>query len=85
MCMNGVNTTQFVQMLDQIDDHIALEYRWVHRLAHSAGDGGYAAASEKLHEAQAMLADVRSLLDEAKASMEDPSEGGHTHSTAKLV
>lgn len=85
MCMNGVNTTQFVQMLDQIDDHIALEYRWVHRLAHSAEDGGYEAASKKLHEAQAILADVRALLDEAKASIEDSAEGGHAHTTAKLV
>ena len=26
MCSNGVNSTQFLQMIDLIDDHIALEY-----------------------------------------------------------
>lgn len=83
MCSNGVNSTQFLQMIDLIDDHIALEYRWTHRLAHTAENGGYNATSEKLHQAQALLADVRALLDEAKASFEDGPEGNET--TAKLV
>ena len=86
MCTNGVNTQQFMQMLDMVDDHIALEYRWSHRLAHTAEDAGYAQTSKKLHEAQAMLADVRALLDEAKQSFESeamasPSDGA----TVKLV
>ena len=33
MCTNGVNTGQFEQMIDQIDDHIKLERRWSHTLA----------------------------------------------------
>ena len=70
MCTNGVNTQQFTQMLDMVDDHVALEYRWTHRLAHIAEDAGYEETSRKLHEAQALLADVRSLLDEAKDSFE---------------
>ena len=52
MCANGVNTQQFMQMLDMVDDHVALEYRWSHRLAHTAEDGGYEETSKKLHEAQ---------------------------------
>ena len=36
MCTNGVNTGQFEQMIDQIDDHIKLERRWSHTLAHQA-------------------------------------------------
>lgn len=84
MCSNGVNSAQFLQMIDMIDDHVALEYRWTHRLAHTAEDGGYEAASKKLHEAQAILADVRALLDEAKASFEDDI-GGAAKTTAKLV
>lgn len=71
MCTNGVNTGQLETMIDQVADHIALEYRWAHKLAHLAGDGGFAKTGEKLHAAQAMLADVRSLLDEAKESIED--------------
>ncbi|MCD8013709.1 MAG: hypothetical protein LUG99_11120 [Lachnospiraceae bacterium] len=86
MCANGVNTEQFLQMIDMLDDHIALEYRWSHRLAHTAGDGGYAATSEKLHTAQAMLADVRSLLDEAKESFEaDALTAGADKTTVRLV
>ena len=86
MCTNGVNTQQFTQMLDMVDDHVALEYRWTHRLAHIAEDSGYEETSKKLHEAQALLADVRSLLDEAKDSFE--SEAMRTasdSSTVKLV
>ena len=70
MCANGVNTEQFLQMLDMVDDHVALEYRWAHRLAHTAADGSCSATSEKLNAAQAMLADVRALLDEAKECFE---------------
>ena len=70
MCTNGVNTGQLEQMIDQASDHIALEYRWAHKLAHLAGDGGFSGTSEKLHSAQAMLADVRALLDEAKEALE---------------
>ena len=66
MCTNGINTGQFEQMIEQIDDHIKLERRWAHNLGHMAGDAGFATVSEKMHAAQAMLDDVRALLDEAK-------------------
>ena len=64
----------------QIDDHIKLERRWAHSLGHTAGDAGYATVSEKLHAAQALLDDVRALLDEAKDALEDDAEsaGGVT-------
>lgn len=74
MCTNGINTGQFEQMIDQIDDHIKLERRWTHNLAHNAGDAGYAAVSEKLHAAQHLLDEVRALLDEAKDALEDDAE-----------
>ena len=85
MCTNGVNTEQFMQMLDMVDDHVALEYRWSHRLAHSAEDAGYDKTSKKLHDAQAMLAEVRSLLDEAKECFEDEAMQSGDKSTVKLV
>lgn len=75
MCTNGVNTGQFEQMIDQIDDHIKLERRWSHNLAHTAGDAGFEATSRKLHEVQALLDDVRALLDEAKDALESDAEG----------
>ena len=86
MCTNGVNTQQFTQMLDMVDDHIALEYRWSHRLAHTAEDAGYQETSKKLHQVQSMLAEVRSLMNEAKASFEDEAaQSGADNSTVKLV
>lgn len=74
MCTNGVNAGQFEQMIDQIDDHIKLERRWVHNLAHMAGDAGLATVDDKLHSAQLLLDEVRALLDEAKDALEDDAE-----------
>lgn len=80
MCTNGVNTGQLELMIEQIDDHIKLERRWAHNLAHTAEDAGFSTVSEKLHAAQAMLDDVRAMLDEAKDAIEDDAEraGGVT-------
>lgn len=71
MCTNGINTDQFELMIDQINDHIKLERRWSHNLAHQAGDAGYSNVSEKLHGVQCLLDEVRALLDEAKDAVED--------------
>ncbi|WP_303203253.1 dynein gamma chain protein [Raoultibacter timonensis] len=70
MCTNGVNVGQLEQMIDQLDDYVALNYRWSHKLAHTAGDAGFATVSEKLHCAQNALAEVRAVLDEAKSTLE---------------
>lgn len=74
MCTNGINTGQFEMMIEQIDDHLKLERRWAHTLGHKAGDAGYENVSKKLHEAQALIDDVRALLDEAKDALEDDAE-----------
>ena len=74
MCQNGVNTGQLEQMIDQIDDHIKLERRWAHTLAHLAADGQLAQTGEKLHEVQAALDNVRALLADAKDALEDDAE-----------
>lgn len=74
MCTNGINVGQFELMLDQIDDHIKLERRWVHNLGHNAEDAGYETVGAKLHEAMHALDDVRALLDEAKDALEDDAE-----------
>ena len=75
MCTNGVNTGQFEQMIEQIDDHVKLERRRAHTLGHMAGDAGFATVSEKMHAAQALLDDVRAMLDEAKDALEEDAEG----------
>ncbi len=73
MCTNGVNTGQLELMIEQIDDHIKLERRWAHNLAHNAEDAGFATVGAKLHAAQTLLDDVRALLGEAKDAIEDDS------------
>ena len=84
MCTNGINTGQFEQMIEQIDDHIKLERRWAHNLGHMAGDAGFATVSEKMHADQAMQDDVRALLDEAKDALEDDAEAS-ANVTVNLV
>ena len=78
MCTNGINTGQFEQMIDQIDDHVKLERRWVHNLGHQAADAGFETVGEKLHAAMALLDEVRATLDEAKDALDEdaPSASG---------
>ena len=71
MCTNGINTGQFEQMISQIDDHIALERRWTHRLAHQAGDAGFTTVDDKLHSVQELLDEARALLADAKDALEE--------------
>lgn len=71
MCTNGINVGQFDQMISQIDDHVALERRWVHRLAHQAGDAGFTTVDDKLHSVQELLDEARALLSDAKDALED--------------
>ena len=80
MCTNGVNTGQFEQMMAQIDDHIALERRWVHKLAHQAGDAGFATVDDKLHSVQELLDEARALITDAKDALVSDAEaaGGVT-------
>jgi len=80
MCTNGVNTGQFEQMMAQIDDHIALERRWVHKLAHQAGDAGFTTVDDKLHSVQELLDEARALITDAKDALESDAEaaGGVT-------
>ena len=74
MCTNGVNTGQFEQMIEQIDDHVKLERRWTHTLAHMAEDASFENTGEALHKAQAMLDEVRAILADAKDALEDDAE-----------
>ena len=74
MCTNGVNTGQFDQMVEQIDDHVKLERRWTHNLAHLAADGGFEKTGKTLHEAMEKLDEVRALLADARDALEEDAE-----------
>ena len=61
-----------------------LERRSEHNLPHTAGDAGFDTVSKKLHEAQALLDDVRAKLDEARDALEDDAEAA-ANVTVSLV
>lgn len=71
MCSNGVNVNQFEMMLAQVDDQLALQRRWVHKLAHTAGDAGYAKTDDILHSVQGLLDEARALMSDARDTLED--------------
>ena len=82
MCTNGVNTGQFENMIEQIDDHVKLERRWAHTLGpHRRRCRASPPSPKKLHAAQALLDDVRAMLDEAQAtrSRRMPEAAGRRH------
>ena len=67
MCTNGVNVSQFKMMFEQMDDQVALNRRWTHKLYHSAADAEYAKTAETLKE-------IPGLLDEARARLTDAQD-----------
>ncbi len=74
MCSNGVNTGQLETMIGMIDDVCKVSRRQMHDLAHTAEDAGFETVGFKLHAAQAMMDDVRALLDEATDAIEDDAD-----------
>lgn len=76
MCTNGVNTGQFTMMIDQMDDQLAVNRRWVHNLAHTAGDAGFTQTDDTLHKVQELLDEARALLTDAKDALEKDAESG---------
>ena len=73
MCTNGVNTSQFKMMMEQVDDHIALDRRWVHKLYHSAEDAEFAHTAAALKEVQSLLDEARALLTDAQDAIDKDS------------
>lgn len=76
MCSNGVNIAQFDMMLDQIDDQLALQRRWTHKLAHLVGDAGFEKTDDTLHQIQSLLDEARALVTDAKDALEKEAEAG---------
>lgn len=64
MCTNGINASQYKMMLEQMDDQVALNRRWVHKLYHSADESG-------LDKTAATLKEIQGLFDEARALLTD--------------
>lgn len=74
MCTSGVNAAQFKMMLEQMDDQIALNRRWTHKMFHSADDHGYEKTAATLKEAQGLLDEVRALLTDAQDAFDKDQE-----------
>jgi hypothetical protein len=64
MCKDGINTEQLTAGIEQINEAVALCRRWTHRISHQYEDS-LPKTSGQLHAAQALLDDVRTLLEEA--------------------
>ena len=84
MCTNGVNTSQFKMMLEQMDDQVALNRRWVHKLYHAADAASYARTTELLKEIQGQLDEVRALLTDAQDALDSDAESA-SNVTVNLV
>ncbi|MBQ6452804.1 MAG: hypothetical protein IJJ14_00430 [Coriobacteriales bacterium] len=67
MCTNGVNTSQLISGIQQVDEAVALTRKWTHRLYHLSDDGGQAGTAAALQK-------VQSLLDEARAALTDAAD-----------
>ena len=74
MCTNGINTGQFTMMLEQMDDQMAINRRWVHKMAHAAGDAGFDQTDQVLHKVQELLDEARALITDAKDALEQDAE-----------
>lgn len=70
MCTNGVNTDQFKMMLEQMDDQVALNRRWMHKLYHKADDNGYEKTAAVLKEVQGLMDEARALLTDAQDAVD---------------
>lgn len=70
MCTNGVNTNQLQMMIEQMDDQVALNRRWVHKIYHQASDVDYTNTAEVLKKAQELLDETRALLTDAQDALE---------------
>lgn len=70
MCTNGVNSNQLQMMIEQMDDQVALNRRWVHKIYHHASDADYANTAEVLKKAQELLDETRALLTDAQDALE---------------
>jgi len=84
MCTNGVNVNQFKTMIEHLDDQIALDRRWTHKLYHSADDAGYEKTAQALKEVQGLLDEARALLTDALDAA-DKDSAQATNVTVELV
>ncbi|MDR2957215.1 MAG: hypothetical protein LBU61_03405, partial [Coriobacteriales bacterium] len=63
MCTDGINTDQFQSNIEQIAETVALCRRWTHRAFHQVEEANKLETAAKLRDAQALLDDVRALLE----------------------
>lgn len=84
MCTNGINAGQFKMMLEQMDDQVALNRRWAHKMYHSASDAGYDKTASVLKEVQGLMDEARALLTDAQDALDDDVESS-ANVTVSLV
>ncbi|MCL2136320.1 MAG: dynein gamma chain protein [Coriobacteriia bacterium] len=65
MCKDGINAEQLNSTIEQIDEAVALCRRWTHRVYHQVEEDNMLRTAAKMRDAQALLDDIRALLEEA--------------------
>lgn len=74
MCTNGINASQYKMMLEHMDDQVALNRRWVHKMYHSADESGLGETAATLKEIQGLLDEVRALLTDTQDVFDKENE-----------
>lgn len=73
MCTNETNMNQAEILLEYLDDSLALQCRWSHKLAHALENTNSENLSDKLHSVGVSLLDAREALSEAKLNLYEMS------------
>ncbi len=76
MCTNGVNVGQYKMMIQQIDDQIALQRRWAHKLYHMADNANFEKTAKIMEDLQHSLDDARALMSDIDDAVDDDAENG---------
>lgn len=63
-------------MVQQIDDQIALQRRWAHKLYHMADNANFEKTAKIMEDLQHSLDDARALLSDMDDAVDDDAESG---------
>ena len=70
MCTNGINAGQVNMLIDQLDDQIALNRKWAHKIYHLLDDNSCSETAAQMKQAQGFLDEARAAITEARSQLE---------------
>ena len=78
MCESGINVGQLKVSVGQSDDALAMAQQWLEQLHHLADHGKRPEVSAALAQANVLIGEARSRLDDAMDKLEGPAPSGTT-------